>query len=55
MIIQVIDATGRTIGTVDEDNNVFNLKGKKLFEAKPETTIKEITQKLLADLLRCET
>lgn len=53
MIIQVIDATGRTIGTVN-GYNVLNLKGKKIFEAKPETTIKEIIKRLLADLLRCE-
>lgn len=39
--IRVIDAAGRRIGTV-RDYGVFDLQEKKVFEAKPNTTFKEI-------------
>jgi len=37
----VIDATGRRIGEV-RGYDVFDLQGRKVFEAKPKTTFKEI-------------
>jgi len=39
--ILVIDAAGRRIGTV-RNYSVFSLQEKKVFEAKPNTTFKEI-------------
>ena len=54
MIILVIDSTGRTIGAV-KDYNVVNLAGKKVLEAKPKTTFKQIVKVLLADLRRHKT
>jgi len=39
--ILVIDAAGRRIGTV-RNYSVFSLQEKKVFEAKPKTTFKEI-------------
>jgi len=39
--VLVIDATGRHIGLV-RDYDVFDLQGRKVFEAKPKTTFKEI-------------
>lgn len=53
MFILVSDATGRPIGTIN-NYDVFNLKGKKVFEAKPKTTFKEIVRILLKDSLRWE-
>jgi len=41
MKLFVFDATGRHIGTV-RNYSVFSLQEKKVFEAKPKTTFKEI-------------
>lgn len=50
MIIKIIDSTGRSIGTI-KDHSVFNLAGKKIFEAKPKTTLKEIIKMLKISLM----
>ncbi len=50
MIGLVIDATGRTIGIVN-GCTVLTLKGKRIFEAKPETTLKEIIKLINISLM----
>ena len=49
MIIQVIDS-GRTIGIM-KGCNVLTLKGKKICEVKPGTTIKEIIKLIRISLM----
>lgn len=44
----VTDSTGRLAGKV-EGYTVYNARGKKVYEAKPETTIDEIVRILLTD------
>lgn len=48
MEIIVTDSTGKLVGKV-KDYTVYNVEGKKVYKAKPETTFKQIVQILLSD------
>lgn len=48
MEIVVTDSTGKLVGKV-KDYTVYDVQGKKVYKAKPETTFKKIVQILLSN------